>query len=108
MNRRKFSAALLRFALALAGAAALSLCFARASSAQEARPAPTPRPLHAFREAKPVIGKALPGPEAFEFETNGFSYYIRQNGNGWRKKGDRVRRFNLRLDQGGLERVYFS
>ena len=106
MTRRKFSAALLSLALASACASALSLCLARVGSAQEARPAP--KPSHAFQAASPVNGKAHPDPEAFEFEANGFSYRIRQNGNGWRKKGERVRRFNLRLDYGGLGRVYFN
>lgn len=101
MNRRKFSAAVLRSALALACASALSPCFA-----QEARPAP--KPSHVFQEAAPINGKATSAPEAFEFEVNGFTYHIKQNGNGWRKKRERVRGFNLRLEQGGLERVYFN
>lgn len=101
MNRREFSAAALR--LALAGACAHRL--ARAGPAQEARPAP--KPSQVFQLAKPAAGKEHPDPEAFEFELGGFSYHVRQNGNGWRKKGDRTRRFNLRLDGGGLTRVYF-
>jgi hypothetical protein len=101
MNRRKFSAAVLRSALALACAHAPSPC-----SAQEARP--TPKPSHLFQEARAVNTKATPDPEAFEFEVKEFSYHIKQNGNGWRKKGDRMRGFNLRLEQGGLKRVYFE
>lgn len=108
MNRRKFSAAVSRFALALVGASALATPASAGTPTQEARPAPTPKSSKVFQEARPIVGKAHPDPEAFEFEANGFSYYIKQNGNGWRKKGDRVRRFNLRLDHGGLERVYFS
>jgi hypothetical protein len=108
MNRRKFSAAVLCFALASACAYALSPCPARAGTTQEARPAPTPKPSKVFQAARPIIGKAHPAPEAFEFEANGFSYYIKQNGNGWRRKGDRTRRFNLRPEHGGLERIYFN
>lgn len=106
MNCQKFSTAVLRFALAFACAPALSPCFARAGSAQEAHPAP--KPSHVFQEAKPINSQATSDPEAFEFETKGFSYHIKQNGNGSRKKGDRVRGFNLRLDRGGLKRVYFE
>jgi hypothetical protein len=35
---------------------------------------------------------------AFEFEAGGFSYHVAANGNGRRTKGDKTRRFNLRLD----------
>jgi outer membrane protein assembly factor BamB len=101
MNRRKFSAAVLRFALACAYAH----CLAHPASAQEAQPAPNPSEV--FQLAKPVGGKTHPDPAAFEFEMGGFNYHVRQNGNGWRKKGEKTRRFNLRLDDGGLERVYF-
>ena len=100
MNRRKLSAAVLPLALAV-------VCAHAPGRAQEARPAPTPKPSEVFRQAAPVNGPASPDPVAFEFEANGFSYHVRQNGNGWRKKGDRTRRFNLRLDGGGLGRVYF-
>jgi hypothetical protein len=99
MNRRKLSAAALAFALAF-------VCAPAPRPAQEARPAPTPKPSEVFRQARPVNGPN-PDPVAFEFEMGGFSYHVRQNGNGWRKKGDRTRRFNLRLDYGGLGRVYF-
>ncbi|HEX8149079.1 MAG TPA: PQQ-binding-like beta-propeller repeat protein [Pyrinomonadaceae bacterium] len=102
MNRRKLSAAVLSFALALVCAPAPAPC-----PAQEAPPAPTPKPSEVFRQARPVSGPASPDPVAFEFEVNGFSYHVRQNGNGRRVKGDRTRRFNLRLDDGGLGRVYF-
>jgi hypothetical protein len=80
-------------------------CFARPGPAQEARPAPNHSQV--FQLAKPVVGEAHREPEAFEFELGGFSYRVRQNGNGWRKKGEKTRRFNLRLDGGGLNRVYF-
>lgn len=105
MNRRKFSAAVSRLALASACASALFPSFVRPGSAQEARPAP--KPSEVFQLAKPVVSKAHHDPEAFEFEMGGFSYRVRQNGNGWRKKGEKTRRFNVRLDDGGLTRVYF-
>jgi hypothetical protein len=95
MNRRKFSAAVLRLALASACASALSPCFA-----QEARPAPTPKPSTVFQEARAVNNNATPGPAAFEFEMNGFAYRINSNGNGRRTKHARARGFNLRLDSG--------
>ncbi|MFL6255246.1 MAG: hypothetical protein ACJ74T_09490 [Pyrinomonadaceae bacterium] len=101
MNRRKFSAALLRCALASACAPALAPCFA-----QEAQRAP--KPSHVFQEAAPLNGTATSAPEAFEFEAHGFTYHIKQNGNGWRKRGEHVRGFNLRFEHGGLERVYFN
>jgi hypothetical protein len=103
MNRRQFSAAVLRLALACASAH----CFARPGPAQEARPTPAPNPSQVFQLAKPVISKVHREPEAFDFELNGFDYHVRQNGNGWRKRGEKTRRFNLRLDDGGLARVYF-
>ena len=101
MNRRKLPAAVLRLALACAYAH----CLAPLAPAQEARSAP--KPSEVFRVAKPVVGQVHHDPEAFEFEMGGFDYHVRQNGNGWRKKGEKTRRFNLRLDDGGLERVYF-
>lgn len=100
MSRRKFSAGLL--SLALAAASALTPC-----RAQEAETAPPPEPSKVFQKARPVNGRAHHDPEAFEFEVGGFSYQIRRNGNGWRKRGGKTRRFNLRLDDGALERVYF-
>jgi hypothetical protein len=92
MNRRKFSAAVSRLALATVCAAALSPC--------SARPAPAPDPKKVFQEARPVSSDAAAGPEAFEFEMNGFAYHVKVNGNGRRTKGRRVRGFNLRLDGG--------
>jgi hypothetical protein len=96
MSRRKFSAVVLPFALACASA----FCSAQSGSAQEARPAPTPKPSKVFQEARAVNGNATPDPEAFEFEMNGFAYHISANGNGRRTKGKRVRGFNLHLDSG--------
>ncbi|HEX7956036.1 MAG TPA: hypothetical protein VF508_03785 [Pyrinomonadaceae bacterium] len=100
-----------RLTLALCAAAALALCPARGARAQDdARPAhaPSPKPARQFREAGPLNGQTSPDPEGFEFELNGFSYHVRRNGNGWRKKGERTRRFNLRLEAGGLARVYYA
>ena len=96
MSRRQFSAAVLPFALACASA----FCSAQVGSAQEARPAPTPKPSKLFQEARAVNSNATPDPEAFEFEMNGFTYHVNANGNGRRTKGKRVRGFNLRLDSG--------
>jgi hypothetical protein len=98
MSRRDFPATRLRLALAFVFACALWPCLARADSAQEARPAPTPKPSKVFQEAR-AVGDAAP-PEAFEFEMNGFAYHVKTNGNGRRAKGKRVRGFNLRLDGG--------
>jgi hypothetical protein len=89
--------------LALACACAHGL--ALHGSAQEAQPAP--KPSQVFQLAKPINSKAHHDPEAFEFEMGGFDYHVRRNGNGWRKKGEMSRRFNLRLDDGDLGRVYF-
>lgn len=111
MSRREFSAALLTLALALAGAFALSPCSIRAASAQEVRPAPMPEPELAkvFREARAVNTNATPDPEAFEFELRGFAYHVRQNGNGRRTKGAKVRGFNLRLDSDeSVNKLFYS
>jgi hypothetical protein len=108
MNRRQFSAAGLGLALVSACASALSPSPVGAGSVQETRPAPTPEPAKIFQEARAVNSHATGAPEAFEFEVHGFSYHIRQNGNGWRKKKEKTRGFNLRLDHGGLGRVYFN
>jgi hypothetical protein len=100
MSRRKFATALLSLALAPTCAPLLPPRPARAAPAQEAGPAPTPKSSGVFREARSVSTDAAPGPEAFEFEMNGFAYHVRANGNGRRTKGKRVRGFNLRLDGG--------
>lgn len=110
MTRTKHAAALSRLALAVAGASALALSLP-CIKAQDARakPAPTPKSSRVFQEARPINSPATPDPQAFEFEMNGFSYHIVSNGNGRRTKGDRTRRFNLRLDGNvGLARIYFS
>ena len=96
MSRRKFSAALFPFALACASA----LCLAQTGPAQEAKPAPTPKPSKLFQEARTVGADAAPEARAFEFEMNGFAYHVNANGNGRRTKGKRVRGFNVRLDSG--------
>jgi hypothetical protein len=100
MSRRKFSAALLRLALALAGASALWPRPVPPGSAQEAKPAPTPKPSTVFQEARPVTAGAAPYAEAFEFELDDFAYHVNANGNGRRTKGRKVRGFNLRLERG--------
>jgi hypothetical protein len=105
MNRRKFSAAVIHFALVCASA----FCAARSCAAQEARPAPTPKPSKLFQEARAVDTNATPDPEAFEFELDGSAFHIRQNGNGRRTKGKRVRGFNLRLESGdSINRLFYS
>jgi hypothetical protein len=109
MNRRKFSAAAIRLALASACAPALTLCLSRAAPAQEARPAPTPKPSQVFQEARAVNPNAAPHAEAFEFEMNGFIYHINATGNGRRTKGSRARGFNLLLDRGdSVENLFYS
>lgn len=91
MNRRKFSAAVLCFALT---------CAQQVGAAQETRPASSLKPSKLFQEARAVNSNATPDTEAFEFEMNGFAYHVRVNGNGRRTKGKSVRGFNLRLDSG--------
>lgn len=64
------------------------------------------RPSETFRAAAATPPDA---PTAFDFEMNGFSYHVAANGNGRRTKGDKTRRFNLRLGGGeDLRRLYFS
>ena len=105
MSRRKFSAAVLPFALACAAA----LCPARVGAGQEAPPAPTPRPSKVFQEARAVNQGATPDTEAFEFELHGSAFHVRQNGNGRRTKGKRVRGFNLRLEGGdAVARLFYT
>lgn len=83
------------------------LCLSPSASAQEAKPAPTSDPAKVFRAAGEVTARGTSVVEAFEFEMNGFAYHIKLNGNGRRTKGDRTRRFNLRID-GDIARVYYS
>ena len=106
MSRRTFSAAVLPLALACASAWSP----ARVGPAQEApRPAPTPKPSKVFQEARAVSTDATPDTEAFEFGLKGFAFHVRQNGNGRRTKGQRVRGFNLRLDGGdSVGRLFYS
>jgi hypothetical protein len=81
-------------------ARALALCLALAAGGRS-RPAAAqerqPKPPDAFTSA---AGTPADFPKAFEFEANGFSYHVAANGNGRRTKGDRMRRFSLRLDGG--------
>ena len=84
----------------LAVAFALAVCFASAAGVRRAPAAsPATRQAKEFAQAK---GTPAGFPTAFEFELNGFSYRVAANGNGRRTKGDRTRRFNLRLDSGDL------
>jgi hypothetical protein len=95
MSRRKFST-LVCFALACAYA----LFSAQVGSAQDARPAPTPKSVKVFHAARALNLNATPDTEAFEFEMHGFAYHVSANGNGRRTKGTKVRGFNLLLDRG--------
>lgn len=104
MSRRKFSTP-----VCLALACAYALCYARVGSAQDARPAPTPKPARVFQEARVLDPNATPGTAAFEFEMHGFAYRVSANGNGRRTKGSKVRGFNLRLDRGeSISRAFYS
>ena len=95
-------------ALALA-AAALALCFASLHGGRTGHAATQSRqvePADVFKEAE---GTPAAFPSAFKFELDGFSYHVAANGNGRRTKGDRTRRFNLRL--GGrdfIEKLSFA
>lgn len=105
MSRRNLSAALLPLALACAAA----LCSAQTGRAQEAKPAPTPKPSKVFQEARVSDADAAPEARAFEFEMNGFAYHVSANGNGRRTKGKHVRGFNLRFDSGeSAARAFYS
>ena len=82
---------------------------ARGVRAQAAPPAaPAPKPPSEFRLARAKLSREHGDPQGFEFEMNGFSYSLKANGNGRRVKGGTVRGFNLRLEEGGLGRVYFA
>ncbi|MDT7688522.1 MAG: hypothetical protein QOJ70_2998 [Acidobacteriota bacterium] len=64
------------------------------------------KPSSSFQEA---AGTPADAPKGFEFEMNGFSYHVAANGNGWRMKRDKTRRFNLHLGGGeDVRRLYFS
>jgi hypothetical protein len=79
----------------LSGALVLLLPLLSLAAAQEeaGRPKP-PSPSQLFQKARGVPEAA---PEAFEFELSGYSYRVAKNGAGRRWKGDKTRRFNLRL-----------
>lgn len=85
MNRTTLAAALF-VALAFAPRAAACATVADAARAPE------------FRRASKTSADSAPDAAAFEFEAGGFKYHVVANGNGRRTKGERVRRFNLRLD----------
>ncbi|HEX6182822.1 MAG TPA: hypothetical protein VFZ44_02850 [Pyrinomonadaceae bacterium] len=95
-------------ALALA-AAALALCFASVPGGRAGRAAAQSRQAGAADVFKEAEGTPAGFPSAFKFEVNGFSYHVGANGNGRRTKGDRTRRFNLRLDgRDFIEKLSFA
>jgi hypothetical protein len=104
----KFAAAAFATVSALASVPALALSFAFGAAAPEVQDAPATNaaPSKAFQKA---AGTPMVAPTAFDFESNGFSYHVSLNGNGWRTKGDKTRRFNLHLDnREEIRRLYFS
>jgi hypothetical protein len=91
-----------------AHASSLVLCLAAGVAAQgvEGAAAAQAPPSKTFQQ---VVGTPPGAPAAFEFELNGFSYHVAANGNGRRTKGDKTRRFNLRLDtHEEIRRLSFS
>ncbi|HEY0172015.1 MAG TPA: PQQ-binding-like beta-propeller repeat protein [Pyrinomonadaceae bacterium] len=88
MKRTTLAATLFALALTFAPRAA-----AGATVADDAR-------AHAaeFRRASKSSADSPGDTAAFEFEDGGFKYHVVANGNGRRTKGDKTRRFNLRLD----------
>lgn len=86
MSRTTLAATLFALALAFAPRAAACATVADAARAPE------------FRRASKTSAEAPPDAAAFEFEDGGFKYHVVANGNGRRVKGDKTRRFNLRLD----------
>jgi hypothetical protein len=107
----KFAVGLMKFVVGLVCVSALALCFTFGVAAQDERAAAsTPlKPSQIFQHAAAIKSKAMPEPEAFEFELNGFSYHISSNGNGRRMKDDKKRRFNLWLDgRDFITSIYFS
>jgi hypothetical protein len=74
----------------------LLLCFSIYASAQDRRDgrASQSKQSDAFQYAKVVTTRST---TSYEFAMSGFTYHISDNGNGWRKKGDATRRFNLGL-----------
>lgn len=93
----------------LAAAFMLALCLAPGVSTRGGQGEPAPSPSKGFRQARQVSVGGAPDRSAFEFEAGGFSYRVAANGNGRRMKGDKTRRFNLRLDgRDYIERVLFT
>jgi hypothetical protein len=99
------------FALALVG------CFASAAGARNVQTAPAASAEASARggrakssgDFQTAAGTPAEAPTAFEFESGGFSYHITANGNGRRTKGDKTRRYNLRLGSGeSIRRLHFS
>lgn len=89
-----------RPARALALAAALALCAAQPARPRAAQSGPAPARPGEFRLVRPAAADAPSDRGVFEFEAGGFSYRVAANGNGRRTKGNRTRRFNLRLGGG--------
>lgn len=77
---------------------ALALCLAPCAAAGGRQRGAAPDPSKGFLPARRVNPEAPRDRAAFEFEAGGFSYHVGANGGGRRTKGDRTRRFNLRLD----------
>jgi hypothetical protein len=89
MTRAKSAAAL---------AFAFALCLAPCVAARGAQDDDAPRQSKGFARARQMSAPSSAGTMAFEFEADGFSYYIAANGNGRRTKGNKTRRFNLRFN----------
>jgi hypothetical protein len=90
-------------------ALALALCLAPCAPARGAQAAAEAGRSNLFQRARQLRAEGPPESAAFEFEAGGFDYHVAANGNGRRTKGDRVRRFNLRLDGGFyIEDVRFA
>jgi hypothetical protein len=90
----------------LAAVFALALCLAPCAAQENGAASNRAKD---FRQARRVRAEAGPERAAFEFEADGFSYHVSANGNGRRTKGDRTRRFNLRLDgRDFIEGFYFA
>lgn len=77
-----------RTTFAVAALFALALVFAPRAVADERE----------FRRASKTSADTAPDAAAFAFEDGGFKYHVVANGNGRRTKGDKTRRFNLRLE----------
>lgn len=102
-NRLPMKLAALLLALTFAPCAAAAAQGARAETAARAKGV---KPSDVFRAADADRPEA---PTAFDFELGGFAYRVAANGNGRRTKGDKTRRFNLRLGGGeDLRRLLFA